>query len=154
MPQYLIRYFAQTDARLYGFEVSTTVQLIEHLAATAIVGYVNATAVRDSTQPLPFTPPMKGLVRLNYQDNIYAAMIEWRLTAKQDWVGIGETPTAGNGILNLGFGVRLPMGGAVHDISIHCDNLLNQRYFDHLSVFHTFLSQPARGFRLTYDLIF
>ncbi len=153
-PRYPIRKFAQTDARLYGFEVSTTVELIQHFSVTANMDYVNATAVRDSTQPLPFTPPMKGLLRFNYQDNTFGALLEWRLTASQDRVGLGETPTAGYGIVNLGVGVRLTTGSAAHTIGLHCDNLLNQRYFDHLSVFHQFLPQPARGIRLIYDLLF
>jgi iron complex outermembrane receptor protein len=153
-PSYPYRYFAQTDARLYGFEASTTVQLVEHLAATANIGYVNATATRDSSEPLPFTPPMKGLLRLNYLDNTYSAMVEWRLTAAQTRVGIGENPTAGSGIVNLAFGVRLPMGGVVHNISLHCDNLFNKLYYDHLSVLNGFLPMPGIGVRLTYDVIF
>ncbi len=153
-PNYPIRNFAQTDAHLFGVEFSTTVQLTTHFSTTVNVGYVNATAVRDSSTPLPFTPPMKGLIRFNYQDNTYRAMLEWRLTNAQDRVGLGETTTAGYGVVNLGVGMRIPMGRAVHQVSLHCDNLLNQKYFDHLSVIKGFLPQPARGFRLAYDFLF
>lgn len=153
-PNYPYRQFAQTDARLYGLEASASAQIVEHLALTASASYVNSSSVKDSVTPLPFTPPMKGLLRLNYLDNKYSGVIEWRLSAAQDRLGVGENPTAGYGVLNIGAGIRLPMGSAVHHISIHCDNVLNQAYRDHLSVLKDFLSQPARGFRLVYDVIF
>lgn len=153
-PNYPYRQYAQTDARLYGIDFTASAQLMDHWAVTVSGSYVNAEAVRDSVTPLPFIPPLKGLLRLNYQDNTYSGMIEWRVAAAQNNLGIGDTPTAGYGIINLGAGVRLPQGGVVHNISVHCDNVLNQVYRDNLSVIKDFIPQPARGFRLNYDLIF
>jgi len=40
----------------------------------------------------------------------------------------------------------------VHDVSVHCDNLFNRRYSDHLSVVKDFLPQPGLGVRLNYTL--
>ncbi len=157
---YYHRKFAQANAQLFGFEASTTVQLMEHWSATASASYVNASIVNDSTTPLPFIPPLKGLLRLNYLDQTYSGAIEWRLTAAQNRLGPGggpgqlETPTAGYGVVNIGFGVRLPSGNAVHFISVHCDNVLDQSYRDNLSVIKDFLPMPARGFRLVYDVTF
>ena len=153
-PRYSFRRYAQTDARLYGFDLTASLQLMEHWAMTLNGSYVNATAVRDSTTPLPFIPPLKGLLRLNYQDNTYSGMIEWRVAAAQNRLGTGDTPTAGYGVVNLGVGIKLVQGSMVHNISVHCDNLLDQSYRDNLSVIKDFLPQPARGFRLTYDVIF
>ncbi len=157
---YYHRKFAQANARLWGFEASTSVQLMDHWSATASASYVNASIVNDSTTPLPFIPPLKGLLRLDYLDQTYSGAIEWRLTAAQNQLGPGggpsqlETPTAGYGVVNIGFGVRLPSGNAVHFISIHCDNALDQSYRDNLSVIKDFLPMPARGFRLVYDVTF
>ena len=153
-PNYTDRFFAQTDARLFGCDLTTSAQLMEHWAVTVSGSYVNATAVRDSVTPLPFIPPLKCLLRLNYQDNIYSGMIEWRLASAQDRLGPNETPTAGYGIINLGAGMKLTQGSTVHYISVHCDNLLNQSYRDNLSVIKDFLPQPERGFRLVYDVTF
>jgi len=97
---------------------------------------------------------MRGLLRLLYQDNMFGATIEWRLAASQERIAAGETPTAGYGILNIGVGVRLLQGEIVHNISLHCDNLLDKVYRDHTSVIKDFLPQPARGVRLNYDMIF
>jgi iron complex outermembrane receptor protein len=151
---YPYRHYAQTDARLYGFDATAAFQLIEHWAMTVSGSYVNASQVKDSVVPLPFIPPMKGLLRLNYLDNSYSGMIEWRLAAAQARLGTGDTPTAGYGIVNLGVGIKLVQGSMVHNISVHCDNLLNQSYRDNLSVIKDFLPQPARGFRLAYDGVF
>jgi iron complex outermembrane receptor protein len=151
---FAIRQFSQTNARLMGFEASANIQLMKNLGLRASVDYVNAEQTKDTIQPLPFIPPMHGLVRLAYQDNMYGAMIEWRLAASQERLAAGETPTAGYGILNIGAGVRLLQGETVHNISLRCDNLFDKVYRDHTSVIKDFLPQPGRGVRLNYDMIF
>ncbi len=153
-PSYEYRQFAQGDARLWGFEASTSYQLAERWALTANASYVNASILNDSTSPLPFIPPLKGALRLDYVGPIYNGLIEWRLAAPQYRLGPGDDSVRGYGIVNIGVGVHLASGNAVHYISLHCDNVLNQAYRDNLSVIHDFLPQPARGFRLVYDVIY
>ena len=153
-PNYPYRQFAQANARLYGFDASASVQLMDYWALTASASYVNASIINDSTSPLPFIPPLKGLLRLNYQNNRYSGTIEWRLAAAQDRLGPGDTYMAGYGVVNIGAGIRLPEWNAIHYIRVSVDNLLNQVYRDNLSVIKDFLPQPARGIRLIYDLIF
>ena len=147
------RHFAATNARLAGFEASTNFQLAEYLALRASVDYVDAKDTK-ANMPLPRTPPMRGLLRMSYQDKMYAAMIEWRLASSQDKLGDGDTPTAGYGIVNLGAGVRFFQGAVVHNISLHCDNLFNKVYRDNLSFVKDFLPQPARGVRMNYNVTF
>jgi iron complex outermembrane receptor protein len=149
-----IRQFAQTNARFIGFEASANIQLVQNFAVRASVDYINAEQIKNTIQPLPFIPPMRGLLRLSYRDNIYAGMIEWRLAARQTRLGVGDTPTAGYGIINIGVGIRLYQRNIVHNISLHVDNLFNEIYRDNLSVIKDFIPQPARGVRLNYDLIF
>ena len=148
-----VRIFSSTDARLMGFEASTAVQIINNFGLKVSAGYVNAEDTKNNV-PLPFTPPLRGLVRLNYQDNTYSGMVEWRLSASQTRLGDGETPTEGYGVVNLGAGIRFTQSGLVHTVSLHCDNALNQVYRDNLSVIKDFIPQPARGFRMNYILTF
>jgi hypothetical protein len=54
--------------------------------------------------------------------------------------------------VNVGAGLRLMRQGAVHEISIHCDNVFNRVYRDNLSVIKDFLPQPARGIRVNYQV--
>lgn len=145
-----VRQFGATDARLFGLDASVTVQPVQNFALKAGADYVNAENTRQHV-PLPFTPPLRGLLRLTYQDPIYMGMIETRAAARQTRLGEGDTPTAGYAIVNLGVGVRLTRQRLVNSISLHCDNVLNRVYRDNLSVIKDFIPQPARGFRLNYQ---
>ena len=148
-----VRQFSATDARLEGFEALVMVQPMQKIAVRASVDFVNAEDTKNNV-PLPFTPPMRGLLRISYQDEMYSGMVEWRLAARQTRLGDGDTPTAGYGVVNLGAGIRFASEGIEHTMSIHCDNLFNLVYRDNLSVIKDFLPQPARGVRLNYDLVF
>jgi iron complex outermembrane receptor protein len=148
-----VRQFAATDARLVGFEASVTLQPMNHLALHASSDYVNAEDTQANV-PLPFTPPLRGLLRGTYQDEHKMGMIEWRVAADQTRLGDGDTPTKGYGIVNLGVGVRFAHGPTVHNLSLHCDNLFNRDYRDHLSVIKDFVPQPGRGIRLNYELLY
>jgi iron complex outermembrane receptor protein len=147
------RHFASTNARLTGFEASANFQLVQYLALRTSVDYVDAEDIK-ANMPLPRTPPMRGLLRLSYQDNMYAAMFEWRIVSAQNKLGDGDTPTAGYGIVNVGAGMRFFQGSVVHNISLHCDNLFNKAYRDNLSFVKDFLPQPGRGVRLNYNTVF
>jgi iron complex outermembrane receptor protein len=148
-----VRQFSATDARLMGFEASATVQPARDVALRGSADYVNAENTQLSV-PLPFIPPLRGLLRATYQDQTYTGMLEWRGAASQTRLGDGDTPTSGYGIFNLGIGLRLPQRGVVHSISLHLDNALNRSYRDNLSVIKDFVPQPGRGVRLTYELLY
>ena len=148
-----VRQFAATRARLAGIEGSITVEPLGRVALTASGDYVNAQDTRRNV-PLPFTPPLRGLVRGSYQDGTYLAVIEWRMAARQNRLGEGDTPTAGYAVMNVGTGLRLVQHGLVHNIGIHCDNVFNTMYRDHLSVIKNFVPQPGRALRLTYELLY
>jgi iron complex outermembrane receptor protein len=148
-----VRQFTSSDARLIGFEAAVTVAPVQYVALRASSDYVNA----ENTQlnvPLPFIPPLRGLLRATYQDQKYMGMIEWRAAASQTRLGVGDTPTAGWAIFNLGTGVRLTQGSVVHNISLHLDNVFNRIYRDNLSVIKDFVPQPGRGVRLNYELLY
>lgn len=148
-----VRQFAATRARLAGVEGKVTVEPVARVALTASADYVNAQDTRRNV-PLPFTPPLRGLVRGSYQDGEYLGVIEWRMAARQDRLGDGDTPTSGYAVMNVGTGVRLVQHGLVHNIGIHCDNVFDTVYRDHLSVIKDFVPQPGRAFRLTYELLY
>jgi iron complex outermembrane receptor protein len=114
---------------------------------------VNAQDTRRDV-PLPFTPPLHGLLRATYQDQRMTGMVEWRLAASQTRLGDGDTPTAGYAVMNLAAGLRVVRGGLVSVITLHCDNAFNRVYRDNLSVIKDFLPQPGRGLRLNYELFF
>jgi outer membrane receptor protein involved in Fe transport len=148
-----VRQFAATDSRLAGFEATLTVAPLRHVVLRASADYVNAQDTRRDV-PLPFIPPLRGLLRATYQDRAVTGMVEWRLAARQTRLGDGDTPTGGYAVTNLGVGARLVRRGLVSEISLHCDNVFNRVYRDNLSVIKDFVPQPGRGFRLNYQLLF
>jgi iron complex outermembrane receptor protein len=148
-----VRQFTATNARLTGFEASVTLQPVPTFALKASSDYVNAQDTKQNV-PLPFTPPLRGLLRGTYQNAMYMGMVEWRGAASQTRLGEGDTPTSGYAIMNLGAGLRFVHHGGVDNISIHCDNVFNRVYRDNLSVIKDFIPQPARGFRLNYELLY
>ncbi len=148
-----VRHFTASDARLVGFEASAAVMPMPYLALLASSDYVNA----ENTQlnvPLPFIPPLRGLLRATYQDQKYMGMIEWRAAASQTRLGVGDTPTAGWAIFNFGAGIRFTQKDLVHNVSVHIDNAFNRVYRDNLSVIKDFVPQPGRGIRLNYVLTY
>lgn len=148
-----VRQFGATRARLAGFEASVDVLPIPTLVLRASSDYVNAEDTRLN-QPLPFIPPLRGLLRATFQNQKYMGTVEWRAAARQGRLGVGDTPTAGYAVMNLGAGIRLVHQGVVSDISVHCDNVFNVVYRDNLSVVKDFVPQPGRGFRLNYQLLY
>ncbi len=145
-----VRQFGSTNARLVGVDASLTVEPVQYVALRAGVDYVNAEDTRQDV-PLPFTPPLRGLLRATYQNQTYMGLIETRLAASQKRLGEGDTPTAGYAVVNLGIGYRFAQKRLVNNISLRCDNVFNRVYRDNLSVIKDFLPQPARGFRLDYQ---
>jgi len=148
-----VRQFGATDARLYGFEASLDVQPLPMLALRVGSDYVNAQDTRNGV-PLPFIPPLRGLLRATYQDRTLMAMAEWRVAARQTRLGDGDTPTAGYAVMNVGVGIRLVHRGLVSEVGLHCDNVFDRVYRDNLSVIKDFVPQPGRGFRLDYQLFY
>ena len=148
-----VRQFSATRARLAGFEAVVTVAPTDHWALRASSDYVNAQDL-DARMPLPFIPPLRGLLRATYQASRYSGTVEWRGAAAQNRLGEGDTPTAGYGLLNLGAGVRIVRGGTVSEISLHLDNAFNTLYRDNLSVIKDFVPQPGRGLRVNYELLY
>jgi len=148
-----VRQFAATNARLMGFEASVALQPWDNFAIKASGDYVNAEDTQHNV-PLPFTPPLRGLLRGTYQNAMWMGMVEWRMAASQTRLGDGDTPTPGYTVMNLGVGMKFSQGGVVHDISVHVDNVFNTVYRDNLSVIKDFIPQPARGFRLNYEIVY
>lgn len=148
-----VRQFSSTSARLWGFEAALTVAPATHLALRASADYVNAEDTRLH-QPLPFTPPLRGLLRATWQDDRWSASVEERLAASQPRLGDGDTPTDGYAVTDIGAAIRLFDARIVHAISVRVDNLFNTVYRDNLSVVKDFIPQPGRGVRVGYRVEF
>lgn len=148
-----VRQFAATDARLMGFEASVSVAATRSLLLDAHTDYVNAQDTRLNV-PLPFIPPLRGLIRATYEESIYTGSVQVRMAARQTRLGDGDTPTPGYAVMDVGLGMRLTSGAMTSQITLNCENVLNTVYRDNLSVIKDFVPQAGRGFRLSYDILY
>jgi iron complex outermembrane recepter protein len=148
-----VRQFGATDARLWGYEVSLNYQPIQSVLLRGSSDYVNAEDTQ-ANMPLPFIPPLRGQLSATYQGPKYMATMQWRVAASQNRLGIGDTPTAGYAVMDLGVGMRFVANGLVSDISLRCNNVFDTLYRDNLSVIKDFVPQPGRGIQLDYQLLF
>jgi len=148
-----VRQFAATNARLAGFEAAVAVALSPNLILDAHSDYVNAEDTKLGV-PLPFIPPLRGLLRTTYEQGNWEGMVQFRTAARQTRLGDGDTPTPGYAVMDLGVGVRLTSGAVMSQLSLHCENVFNQVYRDNLSVIKDFAPQPGRGFRLNYEVLY
>jgi iron complex outermembrane receptor protein len=148
-----VRQFGATKARLVGIEGSITVVPASHFVLLGNASYVNAQDTRQNV-PLPFIPPLHGLLRATWQDQTYGGMAEVRMAARQTRLGDGDTPTPGYAVFDLGINVRLLHQGMTSVIALHCDNVFDQVYRDATSVIKDFVPQPGRALRLNYQLFY
>ncbi len=148
-----VRQFGATSARLWGYEMSLNYEPVQSVLLRGTSSYVNA----EDTQlhePLPFIPPLRGRLSATYRGPKYRATMEWRLAAAQHRLGVGDTPTAGYAVMNLGAGLRFVSHGRVSVVSLRCNNVFNTLYRSAVSVIKDFVPQPGRGIQLDYQLLF
>jgi iron complex outermembrane receptor protein len=123
--------FANTDARLYGFDIDAGYNLAGPLRLDAVASYVRAER-RDIEDDLYRIAPFSLTTGLTWEAEAWSSTLEVRGVAKQDKVSLsnGEAETPGYVLVNLYAdwqvreGVRLSAG---------VENLLDHTWRDHLS---------------------
>jgi len=146
------RQLTATNARLIGFEASVDAALTQHIGLLATADYVQSQDTQ-ADQPLPFTPPMKGMIRLSYIGDV-SGLIEMRAAADQTRLGVGDTPTGGYAVYNAGISYRISRSSPAQTIGLYADNIFNRQYRDALSVIKDFVPMAGFGVRGTYSVNF
>jgi iron complex outermembrane receptor protein len=130
------RSYANVDVVLWGGELQAVLNLQGRFFLSARLAYVRGTQeprpdLGIASTSLAEVPPLSGRAALRFDDGRFFALAEGVFTAAQDEVDtdLGESPTAGYGLLNLRAGYRrgrlaLAMG---------VDDLLDRSYVEHLS---------------------
>lgn len=157
--------FLGTEATIYGFEASSELRLFNNLAVDGSLSYTigdrvvseeekEATGLTESDQPLPMIPPFKGNVGARYSFNNFTLGGRIRMAAKQERLGEFETPTAGYTVLDLNAQYRFNWGTTLHTLSLNALNLLNEEYYNHLSLIKDIFPEPGRSVNLLYRVYF
>jgi len=149
----LFRY-VQANALLTGFEASLTLHPIELIHFENTFSYTKGVNKRTDS-PLPFIPAavLRNELRIEptTKGSFQRTFISLGLdnVFRQNRVDLFETTTSGYTLLNAAIGTTLKLGSQPLRIGISGNNLLNKRYYDHLSRFKPGRldeSNPSLGF--------
>lgn len=109
---------------------------------------------KNSDQPLPQIPPLKGNFEFIYFSDHLTIGINSEVAAAQKRVDEFEEPTAGYGVLNSFIQYSISNENLLHLFSLSVDNIFDKEYRNHLSRVKSILPEAGRNFRLTYKLYF
>jgi iron complex outermembrane receptor protein len=122
--------YGSKNAILYGFEFLAGVRLSSLLTAEAGADYVRGYEYTGNKNDLTFIPPFRVYASLKAEKGRWHAGPRVRVVSPQNRVAPNEQPTAGYVLIGADAGTRLRDGIT---LSLRLDNLLNERYRDHLS---------------------
>jgi iron complex outermembrane receptor protein len=130
------RSFANVDARLRGLEATGSVTVRAPLSISGDVSYVRATMTPQASlgilsRDLAETPPLRGRLRMRFDDGRVFAEVEGEASTAQTHVDrtLGETPTASYAVAHVRGGVRR----GPFALTVGVSNLLDAYYVEHLS---------------------
>lgn len=149
----IFRYFGD-EARLMGGELSAGLKLHENFTLGVGSDYVNGQRMNNGKHYLPFIPPMR--FNANFEYDFGFGWIGGKVLSalKQDRVAPDEDVTDGYTLIGLNAGVRLKSPGR-HVLILRIDNLLDERYRDHLSrIEDRNFPMPGRNISLAYRWFF
>ena len=145
--------FRSNHAVFRGFEASVDLHAGRGLAVEGVVSSVRG-SLKDTGDPLPLVPPLKGHAALKYERPRWWVRGEVEMAAQQERVGEFETPTDGYTVFNASTGVRLTLGGRLNVLSVRLDNATDVEYRNHLSRVKEIMPEGGRGLSVTYRVVF
>ncbi|TVQ05490.1 MAG: TonB-dependent receptor [Balneolaceae bacterium] len=136
--------YVSKDAILYGFELSTNVAFSDVLSGGIGFDYVRGRERSGELRNLTFMPPFRTHLQFMYDNGTIWAGPRLRIVNRQEQVAPNEDPTPGYLLIGADAGYRFGHGVT---LSLRLDNLLNERYRDHLSrIENRDAPMPGRNF--------
>jgi len=157
--------YVSTKAAIYGLEFTSEYQLFQNVAVDGNISMTigdrdvseeekDRTGLTKSSQPLPMIPPLKGTVGIRHSLNGLTLGGKVRMAAKQDRLGEFETPTDGYFLLDLNAQYSFTWRDTFQTISLNALNILNEEYYNHLSLIKEIFPEPGRNINLLYRVYF
>ena len=142
------------SAQIYGGEISSVLHFSEQFSAELGLDYVKGTRLNSDRDPLPFMPPFRSRLIVTYDFGRSFLSARLNHVTSQNRVAPEENMTEGYFLAGMTAGHRFGNDG-IHTIILRVDNLLNQRYRDHLSrVEDRNFPMPGRNVTLNYRWFF
>lgn len=151
--EYPVFDYAQTNAKLYGGEVSLHYHPHQIHWLHIESNFSMVTAEDENGEALPLIPAnrLSSKVKAEFNNEGWVEFknifIEHVFKMDQDRVGLDETPSDSYGLLHAGINIETPFqkGGLVWQIGVN--NILNNEYIDHLSrLKNEGIYNPGRNF--------
>ncbi|MEX2601631.1 MAG: TonB-dependent receptor [Balneolaceae bacterium] len=122
--------YGSKNVHLYGFEIFAEAALSDRWSAGAGVDFVRGKERTDVQNNLTFMPPLRTSLHLMYDDTRIWGGPRVRVVSPQRHVAPNEEATDGYLLIGADAGYRFGEGVT---LSLRLDNLLNEKYRDHLS---------------------
>ena len=145
--------FRGADAVFSGFEAGADVDVGRGLALEGVASSVKG-RLKETGQPLPLVPPLKGHVAVKFERPSWYVRAEAEMADLQDRVGEFETPTPGYTVFNAAAGMRVTFGGRLNILTVSLANAANTEYRNHLSRVKEIMPEAARSLNVTYRVVF
>lgn len=140
--------YTGAEALFAGGEISAKVDLPLHFTYKLGGEYVY-TYNCDEHIPLSFSPPGSLRNTLSWEKKRLRFYAEHQYIADQNRVARNEDPTPGAQLLHLGAGFRIPVGSTDVEVTLSARNLLNTKYYNHLSFYRKVeIPEPGRNFQI------
>ena len=154
--------YMQAEVLRYGMEAQLKWNMDEHWQAHAQGEYLYARQQSGEKKgyTLPFSTPwsvdmgVRFTSLTTHQPPLYIDLSA-HIVGAQNEIVPPEKPTDGHWTLNLAAGKDFQMRGMKLSMTLHADNLLNRRYYDHTSYYRLIdVPEPGRNLSLMVGLEF
>lgn len=146
--------YTGAEALFAGAEISAEVKLPLSLRYELAGEYVY-TYNCDDHIPLSFSPPGSVRNTFSWERKNLRLSVEHHFIARQTRTDRNEDATPGANLLNAGAGFSFLLGGSHVGITLSGKNLLNKRYYNHLSFYRKVeIPEPGRSIQLTVKIPF
>ena len=157
-----LQLYHYTQARVlrWGLEARAAWHITTHWEASAQGEYLYARQQSGEKKgyTLPFSTPWSAEVGVKYGFGRKArgfVGLNARVVGRQDEIVPPEKPTDGYWTLNMAAGKDWHLGSTTLRLTLHADNLLNRRYYDHTSYYRLIdVPEPGRNVALMLGLEF
>jgi iron complex outermembrane receptor protein len=137
-----------------GTEILFSIKFLPQIKYSFTGDYVYTYNLDENT-PLSFSPPASMRNSITWEMNKLQLYAELHSIAAQKRVAKNESQTQGTNLINLGGNIKITTGNRIIDIGLTLRNLLNTKYYNHLSFYRKVeIPEPGRNFQLLIKIPF
>ncbi|GAB1359508.1 TonB-dependent receptor [Porphyromonadaceae bacterium] len=146
--------YTGNEALFAGAETELALRLVARMHYRFSGEYVYTYNIDEHTA-LSFSPPASMRNTLTWKENRWQLYAELHSIADQNRIARNEDPTPGANLVNLGGNIVFTSGKTTIDVGLSVRNLLNTKYYNHLSFYRKVeIPEPGRNLQLVIKIYF